>query len=63
MSKRELLELASSKRYFRRDTRGRFTDDQSDTGHSLTIDRRTKAKRTVPKGQGDRGDQRKRSGS
>jgi hypothetical protein len=63
MPKRELIEQGASRRYARRDARGRFTTDQTEVGRSLTADRRTKAKPTVPKGQGDRGDQRSRPGS
>jgi hypothetical protein len=63
MPKRELVEQGSGNRFVRRDERGRFTTDQSEVGRSLTMDRRTKAETTVPKGQGDRGDQRSRSGS
>jgi len=63
MPKRELIEQAAGKRYSRRDARGRFTTDQTEVGRSLTADRRTKAKTTVPKGLGDRGDQRSRPGS
>lgn len=63
MPKRELVEHGSGKRYARRDALGRFTKDQSAVGQSLSVDRRTKARTTVPKGQGDRGDQRSRPGS
>jgi hypothetical protein len=63
MPKRELVEQGSGKRYIRRDALGRFTKDQSEVGRSLGVDRRTKADTTVPKGQGDRGDQRSRPGS
>ena len=57
MPKRQLVEEGSGKRYVRRDAQGRFTSDQTEVGRSLAADRRTKAKTTVPKGQGDRGDQ------
>ena len=57
MPKRELIEQGPDRRYARRDARGRFTTDQTEVGRSLTVDRRTKAKTTVSKGQGDRGDQ------
>jgi hypothetical protein len=63
MRKRELLEQGSGKRYVRRDALGRFTNDQTEVGRSPSVDRRTKANTTVPKGQGDRGDQRSRPGS
>lgn len=58
---RETIEPhAGDKRYIRRDSRGRFTSDQSSVGRSLGDDRRQHAKNTVPPGQGDRGDQQKR---
>jgi len=47
-------------RYVRRDAQGRFTEDQVDKGRSLTQDRRQPAKRTVPPGEGDKGDQARR---
>ena len=47
------------KRFIRRSRTGKFTEKQSDVRRSLSRDRKTRAKRTVPKGQGDRGDQRK----
>ncbi len=58
---RELIEPnPGDKRYVRRDTRGRFTDDQVSVGRSLTRDRQQPAKKVVPPGYGDKGDQRKR---
>jgi len=47
------------KRFIRKSKTGRFTKKQSDVGRSLSRDRKSSAKRTVSKGQGDRGDQRK----
>ncbi|MBA2381719.1 MAG: hypothetical protein H0V73_06380 [Chloroflexi bacterium] len=58
MASRERLDTGTSQRFIRRDANGRFTSDQTDVGRSLAADRRTKAKTTVTKGQGDRGDQR-----
>ena len=59
-SKRELIEPAKGdKRYVRRDKQGHFTQDQTDVGRSLTADRKQHAKTVAPKGQGDRGDERK----
>ena len=59
--KRELIEPnPGDKRYIRRDDRGQFTKDQVDVGRSLTDDRRQPARRAVPPGQGDRGDQKKK---
>jgi hypothetical protein len=43
------------KRYVRR-KKGRFTTEQDDVGRSLSQDRRRRAKKKAPKGQGDRGD-------
>jgi len=57
-TKRETIEPnPGDKRYVRRDAHGRFTDSQDDVGRSLSQDRKQQAKRTVPPGQGDRGDQ------
>lgn len=58
--KRELIEPNSGdKRYIRRDEEGKFTEDQVDVGRSLDRDNNQRAKTVVPKGQGDRGDQKK----
>lgn len=59
MSKRELIDTGTDKRYVRRDEKGQFKESD-DVGRSLAADRRTKAKTTVKSGQGDRGDQKKR---
>jgi hypothetical protein len=59
MPDRERIDQGSSQRFIRRDARGRFTSDQTSVGRSLAADRRQHAKRVVPKGQGDRGDQRR----
>lgn len=59
-SKRTLIEpKRGDKRYVRRNSQGQFTEDQTAVGKSLAADRRTHAKTTVPKGQGDRGDQKR----
>jgi hypothetical protein len=56
--KREMIEPNNDdKRYVRRDASGQFSDDQSDVGRSLSADRKNKSKTVVPKGQGDKGDQ------
>ena len=53
---RELIEPhKGDKRYVRR-KKGRFTKSQVSVGRSLAADRRSKAKRKVKKGEGDRGD-------
>ena len=58
---RELIEPhKGDKRYVRR-KKGKFTARQTDVGRSLSADRRSKAKRVVTKGKGDRGDQRRRA--
>jgi len=55
-SKRELIEPhKGDKRYMRRQAGGKF-GKQVEVGRSLSADSRTHAKKTVPKGQGDRGD-------
>lgn len=57
MAKRELIQPNNNdKRYLRRDEKGRFTDDQTDVGRSLTADRRRSSATKPPRGQGDRGD-------
>jgi hypothetical protein len=59
--KREVIQPKSGdKRYARRNKNGQFTDDQTSVGTSLAAYRRTQAKKITPKGQGDRGDQKKR---
>ena len=58
MADREQIDTGTSKRYARRDARGRFTSDQVEVGRSLSRDQRTKAEHTTRKGQGDRGDRR-----
>jgi len=56
VSKRELIEPhEGDKRYARRDAKGRFTK-MVDVGRSLARDARSKARRVVKSGQGDRGD-------
>jgi hypothetical protein len=58
--KREMIEPnQGDKRFARRDDAGRFTEDQSDVGRSLAADRRSKSTTEVPKGMGDKGDQKK----
>ncbi len=58
-SKRELIDTGKNKNYVRRDEKGRF-EEVDDVGRSLSQDVRKQAKTTVPTGQGDRGDQKKR---
>jgi hypothetical protein len=52
---RELIAPRGDRRFVRRDEQGQF-DEVDDAGRSLGQDRRTKAKRKVPSGQGDKGD-------
>lgn len=59
-SKRELIDTGRDKRFVRRDEKGRF-DEVVDVGRSLAQDRRQHSKNVVPPGQGDRGDQKRRS--
>jgi hypothetical protein len=55
MSKRELIDTGTDKRYVRRDEEGQFKESD-DVGKSLSQDVRQHAKTKAPKGQGDRGD-------
>jgi hypothetical protein len=55
MSKRELIDTGTDKRYVRRDAKGRFKESD-DVGRSLSQDVRKSAKTSVKSGQGDRGD-------
>jgi hypothetical protein len=59
-SHRELIEPGKDKRFVRRNEKGEF-DDVVDVGRSLANDRKQEAKHKVPPGQGDRGDQKRRS--
>lgn len=55
MSKRELIDTGTDKRYVRRDERGRFTQS-TDVGRAAAADRRQHAEHPSKTGQGDRGD-------
>ena len=57
-SHRELIDTGKDKRFVRRDEKGQF-DDVTDVGKSIAQDRKQSAKRKVPSGQGDRGDQKR----
>jgi hypothetical protein len=57
--KRELIDTGTDKRYVRRNDKGQF-DEVDDVGRSLSQDVRKHAKTTVPAGQGDQGDQKRR---
>ncbi|MGH2459690.1 MAG: hypothetical protein ACRDIY_12575 [Chloroflexota bacterium] len=59
--KRELIEpRPGDKRYIRRNDTGQFTPDQVNVSRSLSHDVRQHAKRVVPKGQGDKGDEKRK---
>ena len=55
----EIQPNPGDKRYARRDAAGRFSEDQSNVGRSLSADRRSKSKTVAPKGMGDKGDQKR----
>ena len=54
-SRRELTAPKGAKRFVRRKSDGTFGKTVA-VGKSLSADKRTTAKKKVPKGQGDRGD-------
>jgi len=61
MPDRELINTGTTKRYMRRDERGRFKKSV-DVGGSLSQDRRKQAEHENKRsGQGDRGDRRRTS--
>jgi hypothetical protein len=55
MTKRELIDTGTDKRYARRDKQGRFKES-TDVGRSLSADKRHKSKTEAKPGEGDRGD-------
>ena len=55
MSKRELVDTGTDKRFVRRDEQGQF-EESDDAGRSLAQDVKKKAKSAIGSGQGDRGD-------
>jgi hypothetical protein len=57
MSKRELIDTGTDKRYVRRDKKGQFKESV-DVGRSLSADRRHIAKTGAKPGEGDKGDHR-----
>jgi hypothetical protein len=57
---RELIDTGNDKRYVRRGKSGQFKESD-DQGKSLAADRRTQAKTTAKKGEGDRGDQKRKN--
>jgi hypothetical protein len=56
VSRRELIDTGTNKLFVRRNARGTSFTKVVDAGRSITADKRRKAKRKVPSGQGDRGD-------
>ena len=57
---RELIDTGRDKRYVRRDEKGRF-DEVDEQSRSLSQDVRRHAKTKVKAGQGDKGDQKRKS--
>lgn len=55
MSKRELIDTGTDKRYVRRDEEGKFKESV-DVSRSLSADSRQDAKSDAKPGQGDKGD-------
>ncbi|KQX03053.1 hypothetical protein ACI2KT_30485 [Ensifer adhaerens] len=55
MSKRELIDTGTDKRYVRRDEDGKFKESV-DVSRSLSADKRQKAKHDAKPGEGDKGD-------
>ena len=56
---RELIDTGKDKRYVRRSKGGQFKESD-DVGKSLAADRRKKSKTVAKKGEGDRGDQKRK---
>lgn len=55
MSKRELIDTGTDKRYVRRDKEGQF-NQSTDVGRSLSADKRQESNTQAKPGEGDRGD-------
>lgn len=55
MSKRELIDTGTDKRFVRRDEEGKFKESD-DVGKSLAADQRRDSSTKPPRGQGDKGD-------
>jgi hypothetical protein len=54
MSKRELIDTGTDKRYVRRDEEGKFKESV-DVGRSLSADKRHDAQTVAKPGEGDKG--------
>jgi hypothetical protein len=59
MTKRELIDTGTDKRYVRRDDAGKFKESV-DVSRSLSADARHDAKNDAKPGQGDEGDHKRR---
>jgi hypothetical protein len=57
MSKRELIDTGTDKRYVRRNEQGQFKESVN-VGRSLSAEKRHDARHDAKSGQGDRGDHR-----
>ena len=55
MSKRELIDTGTDKRFVRRDEEGKFKESD-DVGKSLAADQRQHSSTKPARGQGDKGD-------
>lgn len=55
MSKRELIDTGTDKRYVRRDEEGKFKESD-DVGRSLAADQKRDSDAKPPRGEGDKGD-------
>ncbi len=55
MSKRELIDMGTDKRYVRRNEKGQFKESV-DVGRSLSADKRHRAGNDAKPGEGDKGD-------
>lgn len=55
MSKRELIDTGTDKRFVRRDEQGQFKESVN-VGKSLAADQRQHAKTKIKLGEGDKGD-------
>lgn len=61
MTKRELIDTGTDKRYVRRDEDGKFSKSV-DVSRSLSADARHEAKNDAKPGNGDKGDRKRGSG-
>lgn len=55
MSKRELIDTGTDKRFIRRDEQGQFKESD-DVGRSMAADQRQKSMTKPKRGEGDQGD-------